>query len=451
MIGAVLSPRPLRWAACCWLAWASVVPSAGADLMDVYRLAQANDPAFASARYALEAVEQRLPQARAGLLPTVNANGSDGRTHASTSFSNTTPLDRNVRTWNWTVQLTQPLIRVENLYAYGEARALVEQATAQFAQAQQDLILRAAQAYFDVAVAEEGITVADAQVAAMGEQWASAQRGFDAGTTTLTDVHEAKSHLDLARAQRVSALNDLESKRAELEKVIGEMPGPLAKLRPSVVAPNPEPNDVQAWVGQARENHPAVRAQRAALGAADSAVSKNRAAHLPTLDLTASYGANSSSGSLVTPDDFSTLAHTRATGVQLNVPLFAGGLTSAKVAEALATRSKAQADLEAAQRQAATDARQAFAGIRNGLAQSEALESAVESGRSAVTGNRRGYQLGLRINLDVLNAEQQLYTSQRDLAKARYDTLLQGLKLKAAAGILGESDVETLNRLFGGR
>lgn len=445
--------RRLSWrpAAVAWLAAVFAVPAGAADLLEIYGLAQAGDPTFESARHSLEAVQQRLPQARAGLLPVVAANGTDNRTWANTTFSNTARLERDVHTWNWSLQLTQPLVRVQNFYAYSEAEAVVEQASAQFAQAEQDLILRVAQAYFDVVVAEESIAVAEAQVKAMGEQLAIAKRGFEAGTSAVTDVHEAKSHLDLARAQRVGARNDLENKRSELEKLVGELPPSLSRLRPSVVAPTPEPNDPQAWVSQAKENHPTVRAQRAALAAAEATVSKNRAEHLPTLDLTASYGGNSASGSLTTPANFSTLARTKAAGVQLSIPLFAGGATSAKVAEALANRSKTQADLEAAKRQAGTDAKQAFAGIANGLAQVEALESAVDSGRSAVTGNQRGYQLGIRINIDVLNAEQQLYTSQRDLAKARYDTLLQGLKLKAAAGVLGEADVATINGLLGGR
>lgn len=346
------------------------------------------------------------------------------------------------------MQLTLPVIRLQNLFAYKESESLVAQATAQFAQAEQDLILRVAQAYFDVVVAEEGIAVTDAQLRAMREQWAIARRGFEAGTTSITDVDEAQSRVDLARSQRVTALNDLEIKRSDLEKVVGQVPMTLSVLRPSVVAPKPEPADPAAWIAQARENHPAVLAQQAALAAAESGVNKNRAEHLPTLDMTASYGGNYASGSLTTPIDYTTQAKSRVVGLQLNVPIFAGGATNAKVAEAIATRYKTRADLEGARRQAGSEARQAYAGIANGLAQIEALGSAVTSGQSAVKGNQIGYKLGIRINIDVLNAEQQLYTSQRDLIKARYDTLFQGLKLKAAAGVLSEEDLSVINRLL---
>jgi outer membrane protein len=300
-------------------------------------------------------------------------------------------------------------------------------------------------------VAEDGIAVADAQLRAMGEQLAIATRGFETGTTSVTDVHEAKSRVDLARSQRVTALNELEAKRSELEKVVGQVPDKLSVLRPSVVAPRPEPDDPQAWIGQAKESNPVVRAQRAALAATEATVDKNRAEHLPTLDLTASYGGNYSSGNLTIPADYTTLGKSRTVGIQLNVPIFSGGATDAKIAEALANRYKTRADLEAARRQAGSDARQAYAGIANGRAQIEALDSAVTSGQSAVKGNQAGYRLGIRINIDVLNAEQQLYTSLRDLTKARYDTLFQGLKLKAAAGVLSEEDLAAINGLLAPR
>ncbi|WP_301102072.1 TolC family outer membrane protein [Propionivibrio sp.] len=422
-----------------------------ADLLDVYRLAQLNDPGFEAARYTLAAAQQKIPLARAGLLPVVAATGNDGRTQANTAFSTAPALQRDVNTWNWTLQLTQPVIRIQNLYAYSESESIVEQATAQFAQAEQELVLRVARVYFDVVVAEDGIAVADAQLRAMGEQLAIAKRGFQAGTTTVTDVHEAQSRIDLARAQRVAALNELETKRSELEKVVGQLPTRLAVLRPSVVAPRPAPDDPEAWISQAKDNNPLVRAQQAALMAAESAVKKFRSEHLPTVDFTASYGGNYASGSLTTPVDYSTQARSKALGVQLNIPIFSGGATNARVAEAVSNRHKTRADLEAARRQAASDARQAYAGITNGLAQIEALDSAVLSGESAVKGNQVGYTLGIRINIDVLNAEQQLYTTQRDLSKARYETLFQGLKLKAAAGVLSEDDLSALNGLLGPR
>ncbi|MDO8262335.1 MAG: TolC family outer membrane protein [Gallionella sp.] len=424
------------------------LPAHGEDLLEIYRLAQGNDPTFDAARYAYEAAREKIPQAKAGLLPVLNLNGNDNKTRASSRFTNTPQVDRDVHAWTWTLQLTQPLIRAQNVYAYNESEWLVEQARAQFTQAGQYLILRVTQAYFDVLVAQESIDVADAQIKATGEQLALAKRGFEAGANAITDVHEAKSRSDLARSQRIAALNELETKHAELEKVVGQASSTLAALQPAVVVPQPQPDDARAWIEQARENNPAVLAPKAAVNAAEAAVSKNRAEYMPTLDVVASYGRNYSSGNISTPSDFETRANSRQVGVQLNMPLYAGGTTSSRLTEALASRNRAAAELEAARRQSGADARQAYSAIVNGLAQIEALESAVESSKSAVNGNQIGYKLGLHMNIDVLNAEQQLYTAQRDLLKTRYDTLFQGLKLKAAAGTLTESDVLAVNGML---
>lgn len=421
------------------------LPAQAEDLLAVYRLAQNNDPVFEAAHYTFTAAQEKIPQARAGLLPVVNLTGNDGVTSASNKFSGTPEINRNVNAWTWNLQLTQPLLRLQNIYAYRESEFQVEVARAQFAKAEQDLILRVTQAYFDVLIAQETIQVADAQFKATNEQLEVARHGFSSGVSAITDVHEAKSRSDLAHAQQITGINDLEAKRAELEKLIGQAPQILTMLQAMQVIPQPQPYDVSAWIAQAQESNPAVQGPKAALKVAEAEVKRNRAEYLPTLDLVASYGQNYSSNTLTLPNDFSTRANTGQASLQLTVPLFAGMATSSRVTEAMANKNKAAAELEAARRQASTDARQAYAAIVNGLAQIEALASAVDSSKSAVTGNQVGYRLGIHINIDVLNAEQQLYTAQRDLVKARYDTLLQGLKLKAAAGALTEADVVVVN------
>jgi outer membrane protein len=431
------------------LALVGISPSArGEDLLEIYRLAQSNDPTFEAARYGYEAAQQKIPQAKAGLFPTLVLNANDNTSIVTSKYTGTPERTQDVQAWTWALQLTQPLIRPQNINAYRESESLVEQARAQYSQAEQDLILRVTQAYFDVLVAQESIEVADAQVQATGEQLALAQRGFGAGTNAVTDVHEAKSRSDLARAQRIAAQNDLEAKQAELEKVVGQPSHTLAVLQPAVVVPKPIPDDAKAWADQARVNNPAVLAPYAAVKAAEAEVDKNRAAYSPTLDLVASYGANYSSANVTVPTVYETRAKSNVVGVQLNIPIFEGGTTNSRVTEAIANKNKAAAELEVARRQSAADAKQAYGAIVNGLAQIEALESSVESGRSAVTGNQVGYKLGIHMNIDVLNAEQQLYASQRDLLKARYDTLLQGFKLKAAAGVLTEADVLEINGLL---
>lgn len=418
------------------------------DLLDIYRLALRNDPTFEVARYTLKAAQEKYPQALAGLLPTVNANGANNVTRAQDQFSTSPSISRDVHAWNWSLQLTQPLIRMQNVYAYDEAKVALEQAQAQYNQAEQDMILRITQAYFGVMASREGIKVAEVELSATGEQLELAKHGFDKGVAAITDVHEAQSRVDLARSHLVEAQNELDAKSAELGKIVDEVPEQLAALGPSVPIPPPQPNDQQVWIKQARDNNPAVRAAQSGLLVAEAAVGKTRAEHTPTLDLVASYGENYASGSATMPTDLASRGQNKLIGVQFTIPLFAGGGTSSHVAEVMANKYRAGAELEVARRQAATDARVAFAAVVNGLSQITALESAVESSQSSVTGNQVGYKLGIYNNVKVLDAEQQLYTAKRDLVKARYETLFQALKLKAAAGILNGEDMISCNALL---
>ncbi len=325
----------------------------------------------------------------------------------------------------------------------------VDAAQAEFAQAEQDMILRVAQAYFDALVAQETVTTAEAQLQAMQEQEVVAKRGFELGTVSITDSDEARSKAEQARAQLIAARNELETKLTEIEKLTGKPVEVLAGLKPAVVAPKPEPSDVTQWVEQAKDNNPLVRAQFSSLRAAGYTVTKAKAENFWTLDFVGSYGTNYSSGSVSVPSGYESRVKSNVAGIQFTMPIFAGGLNSSHMREAVANQSKLSAQLEEARRKAGADAKQAYAGIVNGVSQTEALQSAVESGESSVKGNQAGYKLGLRINSDVLNAQQQLFVSKRDLAKARYDTLFAGLKLKAAAGVLSEADVKVINGLLG--
>lgn len=430
-------------------AMASVVPDVQADdLLAVYRKAQGRDAVFEAARFAAQAAREKLPQARAGLLPTLSLNGNNGHQEGEVSFTDAPYIDREVRSSGTTLQLSLPLYRRANWIAYEQADAQVRQSMAQFEQAGQDLILRVSQSYLDVLVARESVTVAAFQLKAVERQLELAKRNFEVGTATVTDVHEAKSRFDLSRAQLVNAENDLEGKNAELEKIVGDVPGKLAGLRKDVDLPGIERGGLETWLSQARNQYPLVRVQQAAQEIAEQEIARNEAAHFPTLDLTASYGKSFASGSVSSPADVSTRNRVRQVGVQLSIPLYSGGGINSRVREAIANLGKATAELDGARRQAAALARQAYAGVSNGQAQTQALTSAVESSKSAVDANKIGYKIGTRINIDVLNAEQQLYTAQRDLAKSRADILMNGLRLKAATGSLQEADVQALNRLL---
>ncbi len=438
----------LRAIAAALLIGSQVLPACAADLLDVYRLALRNDPKFEVARYTLKAAQQKYPQAVAGLLPAVNASGVNNLTRAQAEYSNATPIDRDVHAWNWSLQLTQPLLRLHTLYAYDEAKIVVEQAQAHYTLAEQDMILRITEAYFGVLASREGIKVAEAEISATEEQLALTERGYEKGVVALTDVREAQSRLDLAHAHLVVAKNELDARDAELGKIVDEVPADLAAINPTAVIPPPQPSELKFWVQQAKDNNAAVIAAHLGLRVSEAQVGKARAEHTPTLDLTAAYGENYSTGSTILPTDYASRGHTRQVGLQFNIPLFAGGGTSARVGEAVANKYRVGAELEVTQRQATTDARLAFAGVVNGLAQIAALQSTVESSQIAVDGNRAGYKLGVYSNINVLNAVQQLYTAKKDLVKARYDALFQALKLKAAAGVLNEEDLLATNALL---
>jgi len=428
----------------------SVLPlSAAADtLLDVYRKAQKHDATYRGAVNTLRAARERVPQVRAGLLPVVSLVSATSRQSGQASFSEASYVERSVLNRSWSLQLTQPLWRAASWAAMNQAEQQELLAEAQFRQAEQELILRTAQAYLDVLVAQEAQRVARLQVGAVIQQLELSRRNFEVGTGIVTDVHEAQARLDLSRSQAVAAGSELKNKRAELARILGEPRANLARLRADSPLPAVEPDDEQPWLDSAREQSISVRIARASLEVADHEIAKSRAAHSPTLDLTAGYGTNYSSGSITSPADISARSRSRQVGLNLSIPLFAGGGVQARVREALALKDKAADDLEAARRQAVAQASQAFTGVVSGAAQVQALASAIASSKSSVDSNKIGFRVGSRINIDVLNAEQQLYTAERDWHKARAETLMQGLRLKAANATLAESDLNAINNML---
>ncbi|MBL8383067.1 MAG: TolC family outer membrane protein [Burkholderiales bacterium] len=425
-------------------------PASAVDLLSVYKDAQGNDAVFSGARFTLEAGREAVPQGYAGLLPTVSASANTVRNDVDVSSrvpsAAFVPGSRVFNTNNLTFSLTQPLFRWSNWQTYEQAKLSVMQAEAQYAQAGQDLAVRVVQAYFDVLAAQDTLTVARAKKAAISEQLAQAKRNFEVGTSTIVDTNEAQSRYDLVIAEELAAQNDIAVKRTALQQIIGKAPGDLAPLRPEVAIPPPQPAQIEKWVEAAEAGNYAVKAQEAAAEVARRGVEIQRAGHYPTLDLTAARTQNSSSGSATNNVGSDTTSYTL--GLQLAVPIYAGGAVNSRVRQAIANQEKARADLENQKRTAAQNARQFFLSVTNGLAQVRALEAALTSSKTSLDSNRLGYEVGVRINIDVLNAQQQLYTTQRDLSKARYDTIVNGFRLKAATGGLTEEDVAAVNGLL---
>jgi outer membrane protein len=418
----------------------------GQGLLGTYEQARRNDPVFLSASHVLQSARERVPQALAAVRPSVTFNGGRGQQSGRAAFAVAPPEERGVRNWTWAVQLTQPLWRPVAWSTLDQARWQEQLAEQQYLQAEQELILRVAQAYLDILVASQSRDATQSQQDAIAGQLDLVTRNFQVGMATITDIHEAQSRLDLVRAQVVSTRNDLAVRKAELERIIGEPTEPRTELgendERAVELMGPE----QSWVDSARSDALQVRIAQAALEIAEIEVDRGRAGHSPTLDATASYGSNFSSGSIGSPADISSRTRSAQVGLNFTMPLYAGGGSSARVREAMAQQEKVRDELEAARRDAGFRARQAYAAVQNGQAQIEALRSAVRSSRSALDANRVGYRIGTRINIDVLNAEQQLHAARRDLYKARAETLVQALRLKASNATLSEVDLRHIDR-----
>jgi outer membrane protein len=423
----------------------SAMSAQAADLLQVYRAAQVHDAQYAAARAARDAGVEKLPQGKAGLLPALglsaNTTWNDSETRARATGT-TSSASYNSHGWNLT--LAQPLFRWQNWTGYQQAELAAAGAELQLAQAGQDLIVRVTQAYFDVLLAQEVLATAQAQKTATAEQLESAKRNFDVGTATITDTHEAQARYDLIVAQELAADNDLAVKRQTLRTLTGQEPDTLKRLKPALAISRPQPDDIGQWVSAAETGNLGVQLAQSAFEIAGREIQKQRAGHYPTLDLVATHGKSASGYSATGGYD----SKSSTLGLQLAVPLFAGGATSSKEREAVALNEKARADLDHARRQAQLAARQAYLGVSAGLAQVRALEAGLASSQLAVESNKLGYEVGVRINIDVLNAQSQLYDTRQKLAKARLDTLVAQLKLKSAAGSLAEEDLAAINSLL---
>src|SRR3989441_12150043 len=426
---------------------AAALPAAAEDLLQVYRDAQRYDAVYGAARFSLEAGRERIPQARALLLPSLNLTANAARQDinvTSTDTSVSPSFNRNPTTLGYTLTLSQPVFRPQNLAQRDQADYQVRQAEATFAQASQDLTVRAAQAYFDVLAAQDTLALVGAQKAAISEQLAQAKRNFEVGTATITDTHEAQARYDLIIAQEIAAQNDLENKRRALQLVAGKEYAQLKPLRSEIRLSPPSPNDMQSWVDLAEKQSYPVLIQQAVADVAQLEAKRASAGHLPTVDLVGTYGTTRDTGSLQAGVGREITQGQLA--LQLAVPLYQGGSVSSREREAAANYLKARQDLENARRTAAVTTRQTYLAVINGIAQVGALEQALTSSQSALDSNRLGYEVGVRINIDVLNAQQQLFSTRRDLAVARYNAILNQLRLKAAAGTLREEDLEEVNR-----
>ncbi len=435
----------------------AATPVYSADLWDVYQLAVKNDPIFRQAQANYEAALENKPIARAGYLPNLGLNASKSySTIYGTSLTQTgttsggQPILGNVynstagRDTQYGLQLTQPLFNWAAWENIKQADASVAQAEAQYVAAQQDLIVRTATAYFNVITARDTLAADHAATAANEKQLDQSKAKYQVGMSAITDVQNAQAAYDQSVATEIGAqqqvINAEESLRAITGQPVGELQEPVANMP----LRTPTPDNTQQWVSQALKQNPNLMAAQAAAQVAGRQVSIKRAGHYPTLDLTASYGRNNSTGTI-----FNTY-HTNQKQLMLNfsMPLFSGGGVSAQVTQAERQYDAAQDQVELVTRQTVQQTRTSYLGVLTGISQVRALQQSVKSNQTSLQAMETGMRVGTRTIVDVLLARQNLVTAQTNYAQSRDNYLTSVLQLKQAAGILAPQDIRQINALL---
>ncbi|WP_119353988.1 TolC family outer membrane protein [Azohydromonas sediminis] len=435
------------------LGFGLTAPLNAQTLAELFEAARTYDATYLAARAQADAAQYRKAQADALARPTLGLQAQTAQTYRDqpSSIPSAAGNDGSGNVTSAALSGRYPLFNRANDASIAQAERALAVAQAELTLAEQDLIVRLSQAYFDVLVAIETVATAKASKAAIAEQLAAARRNFEVGTATITDTREAQARFDLARAQEISAENDLLVKRIALDQLVGRtgvQPRPLAL--PATLPPT-VPAGIDDWVGLAESAHPQVRRAQLALDVATLEIDKARAGRLPTVDVVASWQTSYNSGTSGLGTSFGPYSgsfNNGQIGVQLNWPLYTGGAVDNRIRETLSLQDKARNDLEAARRGVAQATRQAFTGLKSGEAAVGALEAAEASSKLALEATQTGYRVGVRVNLDVLNAQSQLFATQRDLAAARYNVLLGTLRLRQAAGTLSAADLQAVSRLL---
>ena len=421
----------------------------GQSLVDMYDTAREFDATFKGAQYQVQAARMRILQAQAklGMNVNLNANVSLNNGGYSKPSSSSYAGNHSYANQTGTVTGTQQLYKPGNNIEVAQTELQMQQIEAQLQAAEQDLMVRLSQAYFDVLAAKDNLTFIQAQMKAVAEQLASAKRNFEVGTATITDTREAQASYDLSRAQEIASQNDLLVKKMALEQLVGksDLSPKSVSLTAKPLAPQPE--RVENWVGLSEGQNPSVKQLRTALEIADLEVRKAQTGLKPTVEAQLSYSYSNANGAI----NYSStdIRYGVATGaVVLNFPLYTGKSLDNRVREAMSLKQKAEADLDATARNVAQSARSAYFGVMSGISQVSALQAAELSSQSALDANKLGYNVGVRININVLDAQSKLYDTKAKLAKARYDVLVGLLKLRQVSGVLNIEDLQNVNTLL---
>lgn len=425
--------KPLLLCAC--LAFGAAAPAHALDLAQAYQAALEQDPTIRAARAGADARRERLPQARSQLLPNLSFTASRYKNRLENTSPNflgqATTTEQRYGSSNETISLRQPLLRMYQRADYRQAQAQVDDANATLEREEQNVAVRVSGAYFEALLTQEQLDLVLSQKAAYTTQLDAARKRFASGAGTRTDIDEAQAALDMNVAHELEARQNVDYTRRQLQSLISQPIDSLASLDPlklQLIAPNPE--RVEDWTARAELNSPEIQALKAQIVAADEEINKARAGHYPTLDAVAQWTR--------TESDTVTSVNSRNTnksiGLQLTVPIYAGGYTNSQVRQALAERERIEQALEALRRDLGVRVHREFRGVTEGVLKVRALEQAVRSSEQVVISNQRSYEAGSRTLLDTLNAQQQKVTALRDLAQVRYIYLVSRIRLLALAG-----------------
>lgn len=420
--------------------------AASQSLVDIYQEAKANDPVLASAGSANLAAQEIIEQAKAAYRPSVNltAGANANRTDLKI-IGSPAPFPggrNNFEGYQAQLQARQPIFRKENLERIDQSKVQVSIADKQYHLAKQSLMLRTTQAYFDLLLAQDRITLLDAQKKAIQQQLEQANANFAVGTATVTDMNEAQARDDLITAQAVSADNEMEIAKRSLQAITGKLPEHLATVREDIqITPNLKP--MQEWQDVTNASNLNIQIQQETVQVSEKDIEIARAGHYPTLDAVASYLDSHVNGGQY---GFGGNLTNATIGVELSVPLYQGGAVTSRVNQAAYNRQKALDDLQATLRQTTLETQRAYLNLNTSIAQVKALEQALRSSQSQLDATKLGYEVGVRNSVDVLNAQQQYFSANRDLLQARYNYLVNIIRLKTASGIVSEADLQDIDQ-----
>ena len=420
--------------------------SSALDFKQVYQAALEQDATIRASRAAADSGRERLPQARAGLLPQVSASAGRNFNSLDTTSPNIlgelgTINDRYFSD-NKSLQLRQPLVNMQRWLQFEQAKSMVAETEATLDRDLQNLVVRVAGAYFEYLMSDEQLELVLAQKKMYTSLVDAAKKGLAAGSGTRTDIDDAQARLDMASAQELEARQNQDQTRRQLEVLINQPVASVAKLNvPALKLVGPVPASLDEWTSRAEKNSPEIKAMQARLEAARREVSKSQAGHLPTLDAVAQW-SNSGSENITR---INSRYENKSIGLQLNVPLFSGGYVNSTIRQAVAEQTRAEETLEALRRDLGVRVHKEFRGVSEGVMRVRALEQAVRSADQMMKSTQMSLKAGSRTQLDVLNAQQQYTMALRDLAQARFVYLMAKVKLASLAGDDAVASVDDVN------